>query len=89
MTSASSAASPPVSAVATMGVPVTPLTVARRAGSRRSRPRTTNRRDWPSRPVMVEVTMPSSAPSDTILAAHPMPCARKAAEKGAWMSIWL
>lgn len=40
-------------------MPVRWLTVARRAGSSRSRPSTTNSRLCPSRPVMEEVTMPA------------------------------
>lgn len=58
-TNASAAATAPVATVARTGVPVRSLTSASAGGSRRSRPSTTSRRDWPSRPVMVLVTMPA------------------------------
>lgn len=58
-TNANAAAMAPVRAVATMGVPVRREMAARPEGSRRSRPSTTSRRDWPSRPVIVDVTMPA------------------------------
>lgn len=58
-TNARAAAMAPVSRVAWMGVPVRSLMAARRAGSRRSRPSTTSRRDWPSRPVITDVTIPA------------------------------
>ncbi len=62
-TNASVAAAAPVTTVARTGVPNRSLTSARASGSSRSRPSTTSSRDWPSRPVMVLVTMPAEGTS--------------------------